>query len=475
MPAPFLLGGLQSASASAHLAAMMPETIYALSSAPGRAGVAVIRLSGPAAGAALEALIGAHKEGGELPRPRAASLRKLRDSDGTLLDEGMVLWFPRPHSFTGEDVVELQVHGGRAVLAAIFAALAKLPGLRLAEPGEFSRRAFEHGKLDLTSAEGLGDLINAETEAQRRQALRQMQGALGELYEGWRKQLTRALAHLEADIDFPDEDLPQGVAAEVKPQIARLREEIAAHLNDRQRGERLRDGLMVAILGAPNVGKSSLLNALAQREAAIVSDIPGTTRDVIEVHLDLGGYPVVLADTAGLRETADSIESEGVARALKRAEAADLKLVVLDATRGRDLPTETAALIDADAIVVANKMDTAQGVPPDWKINGRPVLPVSVRGNTGMEALLETLENEVTARIGLTGNATLTRARHREALTDCIAALDRFLHGSERNNLHAELAAEDVRLAARALGRITGRIDVEDLLDVIFRDFCIGK
>lgn len=444
------------------------ETIYALSSAPGRAGVAVIRLSGPQAAATLETLIG-----GELPRPRTASLRRLKDADGALLDEGMVLWFPRPHSFTGEDVVELQVHGGRAVLGAIFSTLAAMPGLRMAEPGEFSRRAFEHGKLDLTSAEGLGDLINAETEAQRRQALRQMQGALGELYEGWRKQLTRALAHLEADIDFPDEDLPEGVAAEVKPQIARLREEIAAHLNDRQRGERLRDGLMVAILGAPNVGKSSLLNALSQREAAIVSDIPGTTRDVIEVHLDLGGYPVILADTAGLRETADSIESEGVVRALKRAEAADLKLVVLDATQ-KTVPKETEALIDSDAIVVANKMDAASA-PAGWAINGRPVLPLSVRGNTGMAALLDALETEVTARIGLTGNATLTRARHREALVDCIAALDRFLRGSERNNTSAELAAEDVRLAARALGRITGRIDVEDLLDVIFRDFCIGK
>lgn len=449
-------------------AAMTPQTIYALSSAPGRAGVAVIRLSGPDAADALEALTG-----GNLPRPRSAGLRKLKDDSGALLDEGMVLWFPAPHSFTGEDVAELQVHGGRAVLAAIFAALAKLPGLRLAEPGEFSRRAFENGKLDLTSAEGLGDLINAETEAQRRQALRQMQGALGQLYEGWRNQLTRALAHLEADIDFPDEDLPEGVAAEVRPQLARLREEIAAHLADNRRGERLRDGLMVAIVGAPNVGKSSLLNALAQREAAIVSDIPGTTRDVIEVHLDLGGYPVVLADTAGLRESADSIESEGVARALKRAESADLKLVVLDATQ-KTVPPETASLIDADAIVIANKVDGGNALPVG-DINGRPVLPVSVRANTGMTALLDVLEQEVIARIGLTGSATLTRARHREALTDCIAALDRFVRGAERHNTSAELAAEDVRLAARALGRITGRIDVEDLLDVIFRDFCIGK
>lgn len=445
-----------------------PQTIYALSTAPGRAGVAVIRISGPQAGDALLALIG-----GVLPRPRSASLRKLRAEDGMLLDEGMVLWFPRPHSFTGEDVVELQVHGGRAVLAALFEALARLPGLRLAEPGEFSRRAFENGKLDLTEAEGLGDLINAETEAQRKQALRQMQGALGQLYEGWRNQLTRALAHLEADIDFPDEDLPAGVAAEVMPQIARLREEIAAHLADNRRGERLRDGLMVAILGAPNVGKSSLLNALSNREAAIVSEIPGTTRDVIEVHLDLGGYPVILADTAGLRDSADRIESEGVARALKRAEAADLKLVVLDATK-KSVPKETLALIDTDAIVVANKTDAAS-IPAGYEVNGRPVLGVSVRNGAGMSALLDALEKDVVARIGMTGSATLTRARHREALTDCVAALDRFLTGNGRNNPAPELAAEDVRLAARALGRITGRIDVEDLLDVIFRDFCIGK
>ncbi|WP_374301714.1 tRNA uridine-5-carboxymethylaminomethyl(34) synthesis GTPase MnmE [Ferrovibrio sp.] len=447
---------------------MTPQTIYALSTAPGRAGVAVIRVSGPQAADALTALCGA-----DLPRARTAFLRKLRAADGTLLDEGMVLWFPKPHSFTGEDVVELQVHGGRAVLAALFEALAKLPGLRLAEPGEFSRRAFENGKLDLTEAEGLGDLINAETEAQRKQALRQMQGALGQLYEGWRNQLTRALAHLEADIDFPDEDLPAGVAAEVMPQIARLREEIAAHLADNRRGERLRDGLMVAILGAPNVGKSSLLNALARREAAIVSEIPGTTRDVIEVHLDLGGYPVILADTAGLRESADRIESEGVARALKRAEAADLKLVVLDATQ-KTVPKETLALIDTDALVVTNKIDAAS-IPAGYAINGRPVLGVSVRNGAGMTALLEALEREVVTRIGISGSATLTRARHREALTDCVAALDRFLTGNGRNNPAPELAAEDVRLAARALGRITGRIDVEDLLDVIFRDFCIGK
>lgn len=443
------------------------QTIYALSSAPGRAGIAVIRMSGPQAADAVIALAG------DIPKPRVASLRKLRDAGGALIDEAIVLWFERPHSFTGEDVAELHVHGGRAVLAALFEALAAIPGLRLAEPGEFSRRAFEHGRFDLTEAEALGDLISAETAAQRRQALRQMQGGLSDLYEGWRAKLTHALAHLEADIDFSDEDLPEGVAAEVMPQIARLREEIAAHLADNRRGERLRDGLMVAILGAPNVGKSSLLNALAKREAAIVSELPGTTRDVIEVHLDLGGYPVLLADTAGLRETADMVESEGVTRALKRAEAADLKLVVLDATQP-DVPKETEALIDADAIVVANKTDAA-GVPVGYEINGRPVLPISVRSKAGLNALLDVLEKEVVARIGLTGSASLTRARHREALTDCVAALDRFLTGNSGNNQAPELAAEDIRLAARSLSRITGRIDVEDLLDVIFRDFCIGK
>jgi tRNA modification GTPase len=351
-----------------------------------------------------------------------------------------------------------------------------MPGLRMAEAGEFSRRAFEHGRFDLTQAEGLGDLINADTEAQRRQALRQMQGGLGQIYEGWRNRLTHALAHLEADIDFPDEDLPDGVAAEVMPQLARLREEILGHMADARRGERLRDGLMVAILGAPNVGKSSLLNALARREAAIVSEIPGTTRDVIEVHLDLGGYPVILADTAGLRESADKIESEGMRRALARAEAADLKIVVIDAAEPAGaIPPETLALIDVDAVVVANKADIAVAsqiaAMAAARVNDRAVWPISVQSGAGMAEFLAALETEVKARIGLTASAPITRARHREALLHCVAALDRFLAGGGP----AELAAEDVRLAARALGRITGRIDVEDLLDVIFRDFCIGK
>jgi len=442
----------------------MSATIYALSSAPGRAGVAVVRLSGPQAGAALMALTGR-----ELPPARLARRAVLRNEAGPI-DDGLVLWFPSPASFTGEDVAELHLHGGRAVLAALFATLSRQPGLRLAEPGEFSRRAFEHGKLDLTEAEGIADLINAETEAQRRQSLRQMQGELGRLYEGWRQVLLRALAHLEADIDFPEEDLPAGVAAKVTPAVQNLRAEIARHLADNRRGERLRDGVGVVILGAPNVGKSSLLNALARREAAIVSDLAGTTRDIIEVQLDLGGFPVVLADTAGLRESADRIESEGVRRALARAEAADLKLIVLDATTWPEVPEATRALIDQDCLLLANKTDQ-RGLPDGAAIDGHKVLPLSVSSGEGLENLLRALEQAVASRFELTGNAALTRARHREALEHCAASLDRFLADPS----DAELAAEDLRLAARALGRITGRIEVEDILDVVFRDFCIGK
>ncbi len=439
-------------------------TIYALSSAPGRAGVAVVRLSGPGAGPALTALAG------RLPQPRQAARALLKDATGAAIDDALVLWFPGPGSFTGEDVAEFHIHGGRAVLAALFTALRARPGLRLAEPGEFSRRAFAHGKLDLTQAEAIADLIDAETEAQRRQGLTQLQGELGRLYERWRQALLRALAHLEADIDFPEEDLPEGVAEAVKPQVRALLAELAAHLADNRRGERLRDGVGVVILGAPNVGKSSLLNALARREAAIVSDIAGTTRDIVEVHLDLGGYPVVLADTAGLRETADRIESEGVRRALARADSADLKLVVIDAAAWPDLPAATAALIDKDALLIANKTDSAP-LPQGASHQGRLVLPLSVSTGAGLDELLELLGTEIAARYGGSGNTTLTRARHREALEHCHAALARFL----ANAGDTELAAEDLRLAARALGRITGSVGVEDILDIVFRDFCIGK
>lgn len=435
-----------------------PATIYALASGAGAAGVAVVRVSGTGAGAALAALTGR-----PLPRPRMATVRRLVDpGTAETLDEALVLWMPGPGSFTGEDVVELHLHGGRAVVAGVIEALGRRPGLRPAEPGEFTRRAFEAGRMDLTAAEAVADLVAAETAAQRRQALRQMGGALARLYDGWRERLVRALAHVEAAIDFPDEDLPGGILGAAAGEVAALEAAIGAHLDDGGRGERLRAGVSVAIVGAPNAGKSSLLNALAGRDVAIVSARAGTTRDVIEVHLDLAGCPVILADTAGLRETDDEIEAEGVRRARDRAAGADLTIALFDATTVPDAATR--ALLGPDTIVVRSKADLG---PPVGDIGG---LSVSARTGEGMEALVARLTAAVTNRFVAGDQPALTRARHRAALTEARDALAR-----SRSAPLPELAAEDLRLAARALGRITGRIDVEDLLDVIFRDFCIGK
>ncbi|MFN4353918.1 tRNA uridine-5-carboxymethylaminomethyl(34) synthesis GTPase MnmE [Parvibaculum sp.] len=434
------------------------ETIYALSSAAGRAGIAVLRLSGPHVRRAVAALTGRGPG-----RPRAAELRRLSDPEtGAALDRGLLLFFEAPHSFTGEDVAEFHVHGGRAVVAAVLAALAKIEGLRAAAPGEFTRRAFEAGKLDLTEVEGLADLIDAETEAQRAQALRQMEGALGSLYEGWRARLMKALAYAEAEIDFPDEEVPGDLIEKLGPEIAALAAEIAAHLNDGGKGERLRDGVEVAIVGPPNAGKSSLLNRLAKRDAAIVSGEAGTTRDVLEVRLDIGGVPVTLADTAGLREAGGEIEREGVRRALAMAEAADLRIVVAAPDAGGDF-----ALARGDDIRVFNKLDLAGEVPAG-------AIGVSALTGAGLERLEAALQDRIGAAFEAREHPVITRARHREGLRDCMVSLDRAGEALGRG-LDAELVAEDLRLAARALGRITGRVDVEDLLDVIFRDFCIGK
>jgi tRNA modification GTPase len=442
------------------------RTIFALSSAPGRAGVAVLRVSGPEAGATLRALAGG------LPSPRRAVLRAIAGPEGEAVDRGLVLWFPGPHSFTGEDLAELHVHGGRAVIQAVTEALAAQPGLRPAEAGEFTRRAFDAGKLDLTEVEGLADLIDAETRAQARQALRQMEGVLGRRIANWRDRLLRARAHMEAEIDFADEELPEGLGTQVRVEVGRLAEEIEATLQDAGRGERLRDGLTVAIVGAPNAGKSSLLNAVAQRDAAIVAETAGTTRDVVEVHLDLGGYPVTLADTAGLRALdpadADPVEAEGIRRARATAGQADLRLAVFDAGRGVD--SATAALVDGDTLIAWNKIDLA-GAGPPAEVGGRPAYPVSAATQAGVAGLLDRLQAEVTERLGVTGTApAITRARHRSALSDAAEALRRA-----RAAEAPELAAEDLRHATHALGRVTGHVDVEDLLDVIFRDFCIGK
>ena len=441
------------------------DTIFACATAPGRAGIAVIRISGPGATRALR-----------LARLASIPARKLvfsifRDPrSDEIMDRGLVAWFPAPGSFTGEDLCEFHLHGSSAVLGAMAAILGRESGFRLAEPGEFTRRAFEHGKLDLTEAEAIADLVAAETAAQRRQALRQLAGELGTLYEAWRRRLVQALARQEAVIDFPDEDLPASVETAVAAEIPLLISEISAHLADNRRGERLREGLGIAILGPPNAGKSSLLNALARREMAITSPTPGTTRDVIEAHLDLGGYPITLSDTAGLRNSADSIEAEGVRRARARGSEADLRLVMVDVSRPEDVDAAVRGMIDRDTIVVANKIDLGAGAAWADDLGAGPALRLSLHTGAGLEALIDRLTREIDRRFDTSGAPLITRARHRAALEECVAALQRSTTAAL-----PELAAEDLRLATRALGRITGKVDVEDVLDVIFREFCIGK
>ena len=445
------------------------DTIFAPATAPGRAALALVRISGPAAADVCRRLTGR-----TAPAPRRAALRRMRDPrSGEAIDQGLVLWFPGPRSFTGEDVLELQVHGGRAVIGALLEALSGLAGLRPAEPGEFARRAFLNARLDLTAVEGLADLIDAETRAQARQALRQLDGALGRLYEGWRQALVQALARIEAEIDFaPEEDLPENLLELIRPDVCRLSAEIAAHLGDGQKGERLRAGLTVAVVGPPNAGKSSLVNRLARRDVAIVTPLPGTTRDVLEVHLDLAGYPVTLLDTAGLREAADVIEAEGVRRARARAEAADLRLLMFDGAAWPDLDCETLAMVDDAAVPVLNKCDLT-GVAAPILVRGRTVLPVSCLTGEGIPELLDVLAEQAARLLAAGDEPLLTRARHRAALQDAAAALSSFT--SAPPEIELALLAEDLRLATRALGRITGKVAVEDLLDEIFSEFCIGK
>jgi tRNA modification GTPase len=437
----------------------MSDTIFALASGIGRAAIAVLRLSGPDCEAVVRQLAG------RLPAPRTASLCRLRaPGNDEILDEALVLWFPAPRSYTGEDSAELHLHGGRAVLEGVSAALLAA-GARPAEPGEFTRRAFLHGRLDLTAAEGIADLIDAETAAQRRQALRQAGGALAARYAGWAERLTRLLAHQEAAIEFAEDGLPNTLEEEMRRAAAVLAAELRAHLDDGGRGERLREGLWAAIVGAPNAGKSSLLNALAGREAAIVSATAGTTRDVVEVRLELGGVPVLLADTAGLREAADEIEAEGVRRARRRAEEADLVIAVFAADCAPD--AETLAMVSPGTVVVASKTDLA---PPPARIGGQPALGLSVRNGTGLAALQAALAASAAARAGLSAEAGLTRPRHRAALSEAAGWLDEAVVAPL-----PELSSEALRAALRALGRLTGRIGVEAVLDVVFGDFCIGK
>ncbi len=436
------------------------DTIFALASGFGRAGIAVIRLSGPGSRGAVETLLG-----GGLPAPRRASLRRLRDpGTGEPLDQALVLWLPGPGSFTGEDQAELHIHGGVAVRDAVLRALAGLPGLRAAEPGEFTRRAFLSGRMDLSAVEGLADLIDAETEAQRRQAFRQLEGALAGRVADWRERLVDALALAEAGLDFTDEaDVSEAASAEAAAIFHAVGNEVSAELARAGTGERLREGFVVVIAGPPNAGKSTLLNALARREVAIVSPHAGTTRDVIEVRCDLGGLPVTFVDTAGLREAADPVEQEGIARTRKRARDADLVLWLL-APGGAAEPDEELGA--APVVRVATKRDLAPAQPG-------ADLAVSAPTGAGLDALIGLVRERAESSLTGAGDAVITRERHRRALEDVAAALARA--GEAQRIGHEELAAEDLRLAVRALGRITGRVDVEEVLDRIFGQFCIGK
>ncbi len=424
------------------------DTIFALASAQGKAGVAVVRVSGTSAPDVARTLAG------RLPAERRATLARLRDSSGDTIDHGLVLSFGEGASFTGEAVVEFHVHGGRAVVAALLDQLAALPGLRLAEPGEFTRRALENGRLDLTEVEGLADLIAAETQAQRRQAQRLFSGALSAKAQAWREDLVRAMAHLAAAIDFADEEVPEDPAPAVAPLISGVAAGVAAELAGSAAAERVRDGFEVAILGPPNIGKSTLLNAIAGREAALTSDIAGTTRDVIEVRLDLGGLPVTLLDTAGLREAADRIEAMGIDRARTRAESADLRVVLSDG----DAPPGIE--LQPDDIVVRGKADQVGS-------------GVSGMTGQGVAALLEGIQARLRTRAAGAGLAV--QARHRAALARSAEALERAGAALAQGPDRVEIAAEELRTAVAALDALVGRVDVEDVLDVVFQSFCLGK
>jgi tRNA modification GTPase len=430
-------------------------TIYALATSPGKSGVAIIRISGPAALTCLSSL------GCEVPKPRVATRLTLKDGK-TLLDEAIGLYFKAPHSFTGEDVIELHTHGSRAIVKAVLEALSKNPALRIADAGEFSKRAFLNGKLDLAQAEGLADLIDAETSAQHTQAIRQFAGQNSMLFEELRQSVLQPLALLEAYIDFPDEEIPPSVLGDINTRITSLRVNLSTMLNDGRIGEKIRDGIEIVILGAPNAGKSSLLNALAHRDVAIVSEIAGTTRDMIEVHLDINGYPVTLIDTAGLRNTHDSIEKEGVLRAKNRAKTAELKLLLIDSVTKSESYNDFIDNNDKNTLVIYTKNDLAKAPK-----NG---LSISTQTGEGIPELIEAIKNKILNEMGEAPSPLITRTRHREALQKARDALDRF-----SLNTPLELQCEELRIAAQAIGKITGKIDVEDVLDVVFSTFCIGK
>ena len=442
-------------------------TIYALSSGPGISGVAVIRLSGQETSKVIRLLTGKN-----VPHPRVATLRKINKiNTSELIDEGIILWFPGPESYTGEDMAEIQVHGSKAVIDALHTSISKIENCRLAEPGEFTKLAFQNGKINLLKAESVADLISSETEIQRQQAIKIMNGKSADQFNSLREKLLKILSHVEAKIDFPDEDLPNDILKEIIKSSDEVLKNIEKILNDQKVGERIREGFKIAILGPTNAGKSSLLNHLSNRDVAIVSEIAGTTRDVIETHLNIDGYPVIVSDTAGIRESKNEIERKGIKLSLNRAEEADLKLVVVDA-KNLDFNDVLKGLLDKNAILVINKSDLLKGdIDPEIKKLNHVL--ISIKENLNIDELISKIKNDLKSKFITSDDILITRERHRQHLEQSLEHLKNF---NKKNNIEDfDKAAEDLRLATRHLGMIVGKVDVEEILGSIFNDFCIGK
>ena len=442
-------------------------TIYALSSGPGVSGVAVIRVSGKNTAEVIKKITKS-----DLPQPRVATLKKFsKNGEKSLIDEGVIIWFPGPNSYTGEDLAEFHVHGSRAVVEAMHQAISKVKNCRLAEPGEFTKRAFQNGKINLIKAESIADLISSETEMQRKQAIKIMSGKSSNKFNSWRKKLLKILSHVEAKIDFPDEDLPKNIMKQIQKTSQSVSKEIKETLNDQKVGERIREGFKIAILGPPNSGKSSLLNYLSKRNAAIVSETAGTTRDVIETHLNLNGYPVIVSDTAGIRSSKNEIEKKGIKIALKRAEDADLKLIIVPA-KSVDIARVFKGLLKNNAILVVNKSDLLKGKLKNNYKRYEHVL-ISIKKNYNLKKLIDLIKSKLRSKFVRSEDVLITRPRHRQNLINCVLHLERF--NKKKNIKDFDKAAEDLRLATRHLGMIVGKVDVEELLGSIFNDFCIGK
>ena len=442
-------------------------TIYALSTGPGISGVAVIRVSGKNTPKVIEKLTGS-----KLPTPRMATLKKFNKNGGKeLIDEGVMIWFPAPNSYTGEDLVEFHVHGSRAVIKAMHSAISKVKNCRLANPGEFTKRAFQNGKINLLKAESIADLISSETEIQRKQAIKIMSGKTSDKFNSWRERLLKILSHVEAKIDFPEEDLPKNIIIEIQKTSRSVLKEIKKTLDDQKVGERIREGFKIAIVGPPNSGKSSLLNYLSKRDVAIVSEIAGTTRDVVETHLNLDGYPVIVSDTAGIRRSRDEIEKKGIKIALNNAERADLRIVVVSA-KSVDFTEVLKTLLTKNAILVINKSDLVKK-KLNTKFKKHEHVLISIKDDLNLNKLIKKIKNKLKNKFTTSEDILITRERHRQNLVNCMAYLDKF--NKKKSTQDFDKAAEDLRLATRHLGMIVGKVEVEELLGSIFNDFCIGK